>query len=85
MATPAIQNSLQVIMESLEHRQRLERFGELVLADRALHDRLRAAADTKGFIALAVQLGAECGCVFTAADVEAALREQRRAWRERWV
>jgi Nif11 domain len=65
--------------------QNLERFRELVLADRELHDQLRAAATRQDFIALAVRLGAERGCVFTAAQVEAALREQRRAWLERWI
>ena len=71
--------------ESLNERQHLERFGDLVLADRELHDRLRATADQTAFIALAVQLGAERGCDFTAPVVEAALQERRRAWLERWL
>ena len=72
-------------MESLDQRQNLERFGELVLADRELHDQLRATADEKAFVALAIRLGAERGFDFTAVDVEAALRERRRAWVERWL
>lgn len=72
-------------MASLNERQNLERFGELVLSDRALHDQLRAAANESAFVALAVQLGAERGCDFSASVVEAAVREQRRAWLERWL
>jgi hypothetical protein len=72
-------------MEALDQRQNLERFGQLVLADRELHDRLRTTADEKTFVALAVRLGAERGFDFTAEVVETALREQRRAWLERWL
>jgi hypothetical protein len=72
-------------MEHIEERQNLARFGELALADRKLHDRLRAATDEAAFAALAVRLGAERGCRFTAAAVEAAVREQRRAWLEQWL
>ncbi len=82
---PAIQNSSRIIMESLNERQNLERFGQLVLAEPKLHDQLRAAANQKIFAALAVRLGAERGCLFTAPAVEAAVREQRRAWLERWL
>jgi hypothetical protein len=81
----AIQNSLPINMEALDQRQNLERFGESVLADPELHDQLRAAADEKTFVALAVRLGAERGFVFTTAVVETAIREQRRAWLERWL
>ena len=72
-------------MENLDQRQSLEAFGQLVLADRELHDRLRATIDEKTFVALAVRLGAERGFDFTAAVVETAVREQRRAWLERWL
>ena len=72
-------------METLNERQNLERFGELVLAERELHDRLRATANQAAFVTLAVSLGAERGCIFTAPVVEATLREQRRAWLERWL
>lgn len=85
----AIQNLFRIIMETIDQRadQRgnLERFSGLVLASRELHNRLRATAGTEAFIALTVRLGAEHGCVFTEAVVEAALREQRRAWLERWI
>lgn len=72
-------------MESIDQRQNLERFGQLVLADRGLHDQLRATANEKTFVALAVRLGAERGFDFTAMVVETALREQRRTWLERWL
>lgn len=72
-------------MDETGERQNLERFGELVLADRALHDRLRATADEAAFVALAVWLGAEHGCEFTAKTVQDVLGEKRRAWLERWL
>jgi hypothetical protein len=72
-------------METLDQRQNLERFGQLVLADRELHDQLHATTDEKVFVALAVRLGAERGCDFTVMAVETALREQRRVWLERWL
>ena len=72
-------------MEFSDEQQNLERFGELVLADPALHDQLRATADKKAFIALAIRLGADAGCKFSAPTVERALRARHRAWLERWV
>jgi hypothetical protein len=72
-------------MGTLDERQNLEHFGDLVLAERELHDQLRAAANEESFIALAIRLGTERGCVFPASIVAAALREQRRNWQERWV
>jgi hypothetical protein len=70
-------------MEALDERENLERFGDLVLADPKLHDQLRAATP-EDFAALAVRLGAERGCVFTAPVVADAVRERGRAWVERW-
>lgn len=72
-------------MDGLDQQQNLERFGQTVLADRELHDQLRAAADEKTFVALVVRLGADRGFDFTADVVETALREKRRAWLERWL
>jgi hypothetical protein len=71
-------------MQGLDERENLERFGELVLADPELHEQLRASAPND-FAALAVRLGAERGCVFTARVVDEAVRERRRAWLERWL
>ena len=65
--------------------QNLERFRQLVLADRGLHEQLRQAAGLDAFVELTVRLGAERDCLFTAEDVRAALRECRRAWLERWI
>ena len=72
-------------MDPLEQRKNLERFGELVLADFGLHEKLRATVGAEAFAALAVQLGAERGCMFTAETVREALDERRRAWLERWI
>jgi hypothetical protein len=71
-------------MEIPDQRQNFANFGEMVLADRELHDRLRAAGG-EAFVALVVQLGMERGCVFTPTVVEAVLGEQQRAWLERWL
>jgi hypothetical protein len=72
-------------MDTDTARRNLARFGDIVLAEAQLHDQLRAAASEAAFVALAVRLGAERGCDFTAPVVEAAVREQRRAWLERWL
>jgi hypothetical protein len=65
--------------------QNLERFRQLVLADRGLFEQLRQTAGLDGFVALAVRLGKERDCVFTEEEVRATLRECRRAWLERWI
>jgi hypothetical protein len=72
-------------MKAMDPQQNLERFGELVLTDCELHDQLRATANEAAFVALAVRLGAERGCEFTATVVQAAINEKRRAWLERWL
>ena len=72
-------------METHTERQNLERFGELVLADRGLHEQLRATANETEFADLAVRLGAERGCDFTAPVVQAVVNEKRRFWLERWL
>jgi hypothetical protein len=81
----ATQNLFLIHMDPFKQRKNLERFGELVLADRGLHEKLRATVGAETFAALAVQLGAEHGCVFTAEIVRAALNERRRAWLGRWI
>lgn len=72
-------------MATLTEQQQLERFGELVLANRELHEQLRATADQATFVAFAVRLGAEHGCDFSAQVVLDTLNEKRRAWLERWL
>ncbi|AKQ65720.1 hypothetical protein A176_002632 [Myxococcus hansupus] len=66
-------------------REAFERFRQRVLEDTALQKALRDTPDTATFLARAVALGAAQGCHFTAEDVQEALREARRAWRERWI
>lgn len=63
----------------------LEHFVPLVLADRDLLETLRATADLESFAALAVRLGQDRGCDFTAEAVRSAVRERRRAWLERGI
>lgn len=72
-------------MDAMNQQPDLERFGELVLADRALHDQLRAAPDESAFIALAIRLAAERGCELSARELQAAIHQKRRAWLERWL
>jgi hypothetical protein len=64
-------------LERLTQAQILQRFGELVLADRALHDQLRAAPNEPAFIELA--------CELTASALQTAVNQKRRAWLERWL
>jgi hypothetical protein len=66
-------------------REDFERFRQLVLEDLALQERLRGTPDLKAFVELTLRLGEERGYRFTAADIEAALRESRRAWLQRWI
>jgi hypothetical protein len=72
-------------LERLTQAQILQRFGELVLADRALHDQLRAAPNEPAFIELALRLAAERGCELTASALQTAVNQKRRAWLERWL
>ena len=71
--------------EPLDQAQNLERFGELVLADVALHNQLRAAPNEQAFIELAIRLAAERGCELTASALQTAINQKRRAWLERWL
>jgi hypothetical protein len=72
-------------LETLNQQQALDRFGELVLADRALHEQLRATPNEAAFIELVVRLAAERGCEFAAEVLQAAILQKRRAWLERWL
>ena len=62
-----------------------EQFRQMVLQDVALQERLRATTDHHDFVDLVVRAGAEHGCHFTPEDVQAAMRNNRQAWRERWI
>jgi hypothetical protein len=62
-----------------------EQFRQIVLHDPALQERLRETTDPRPFVDLVVRVGGERGCIFTPEEVEAALREGRRSWIERWI
>ena len=85
MSEIAIQNCFDTDLELLNQAQNLERFGELVLADCALHDHLRAAPNEQAFIELAIRLAAERGCELTASALQTAINQKRRTWLERWL
>jgi hypothetical protein len=72
-------------LETPNHQQALERFRELVFADRALHVQLRATPDEPAFIELAVRLAAERQCELKASVLQDAIIQKRRAWLERWL
>jgi len=71
--------------ETSNQQWNLERFGELVLADRSLLDQLRAASNEPAFIQLAIRLAAERGLDLTASALQAAINQKRRSWLERWL
>jgi len=62
-----------------------EEFHRLVLSDVGLQRLLRDVDDANAFPDAVGRLGAERGFCFTADDVQAALREARREWFQRWV
>jgi predicted ribosomally synthesized peptide with nif11-like leader len=65
--------------------ENFERFVALVLSESALREKLRSIDDKKAFIARTVEVGAAEGFDFTGEDVEAAMREKKRIWIERWI
>jgi hypothetical protein len=73
------------LVETLDQQLNLERFGELVLADRSLHDQLRAAPNEPAFIELAIRLAAERQLELTAPALQTAINQKRRAWLEKWL
>jgi hypothetical protein len=62
-----------------------EDFRNQVFQDEDLQARLLAEPDPTAFPAHAVALGAERGCVFTPAEVQAAINQGRRAWIEQFL
>jgi Nif11 domain len=66
-------------------QEAFERFRQQVLGDVVLQERLRAVPAPGDFVALLVRLGAEHGCDFSAAEVQQAMRDARRAWLARWI
>ncbi len=65
--------------------QDLARFQGVVLSNLALQRELRAYTQRERFIDLVVQRGHEHDCLFTAAEVEAAMQANQRAWFEREI
>jgi hypothetical protein len=63
----------------------LQRFRAIVEQDESLQEELRDILDHVLFVSRVVQLGASRGCRFASADVEEALRGEKRAWLERRV
>ncbi|MDJ0654914.1 MAG: Nif11-like leader peptide family natural product precursor [Xanthomonadales bacterium] len=61
------------------------RFRQRVLDDPDLQQRLRGASEPANFPARVVEMGAELGYEFTVEEVQAALREARQRWIERWL
>ena len=63
----------------------LAAFRELVRRNPDLRGPLRDTADAHFFCQEVVRLGREHGFRFTLEEVEQALRDERRAWLERWL
>ena len=63
----------------------LARFAEVVVADPGLVRELSATADRATFAALVVTRAREHGYDVRPEDVEAGLRDRRRAWQAQWV
>ena len=66
-------------------RASFEQFRLLVLEDSALQERLRDTPNMQSFLDLTLRLGRERGYSFSDEDVEDAIKENRRAWHQRWV
>jgi mannose-6-phosphate isomerase-like protein (cupin superfamily) len=66
-------------------QRQLESFQRMVIADPGLQERFRNESERDRFIALVVETGREKGFRFTATDVDAAIKANRRAWIERML
>ena len=62
-----------------------QQFRLAVLADPALQQDLRNIGDQAQFIDAVVTKGVQMGFEITDKDVEAAMRDGRRSWIERWI
>jgi hypothetical protein len=60
----------------------LERFRRAVMHDATLQQSLSGVGDRSAFIALTIQLAAEHGCSTTADELDGAMRNAFRRWRE---
>lgn len=63
----------------------LKLFCDVVFQDKELQQKLKQIIDRELFIDLVVRCGEERGFYFAARDVDDVLRDNRRAWIERWV
>jgi hypothetical protein len=74
-----------IALAASNEQENLRDFRQMVLADRALHEQLRATSNEGEFIELAVRLAIERGCPITASALQAAVAQKRRDWLERWL
>lgn len=66
-------------------KQAFEEFRRIVLREPALQGKFREIERRDEFIACVVKLAATENFEITAADVEEAMRDARRAWLEKWI
>jgi hypothetical protein len=71
---------VSLVNKNIMSMESFDQFRQIVLDDMALQERLQATTDRHEFVDLVVLLGEERGCHFTAADVEAAMSANRKAW-----
>ena len=60
-------------------KEEIRRFQQVFLSYAALQERLKSTTDRESFVNLAVKLGKESGCHFTAEEVESAIDEHLQA------
>jgi hypothetical protein len=63
----------------------LEQFHTIVLNDRSLQKQLGDLTDIDEFTKRVIELGLECGCEFSPAEIEDKINANRRRWIERWI
>lgn len=66
-------------------KEDFEQFHQMVLQDISLQESLREIEYRKDFITAVVEKGREKGFDFGVEDVENKMRENQRAWIERWL
>lgn len=62
-----------------------ENFRQIVLRDLSLQARLRSVTERSLCIQKIIEAGAENGFEITREDIEEALYQSRREWREKWI
>lgn len=66
-------------------REEFEEFRRLVMQDVSLQENLRDLIDPDRFADRVVELGIDRGFKFSSDEVAEAMRENKRAWIERWI